>query len=273
MRKDTGKSDQKKKSPKYIKTAKGGNFHLADYSVYHFSKKERLTICLQYLVLDGCISYLFFDSWIVFGFFLPGMVLFFKEKRQELQKKEKQKMLQQFLDAIQLMSASLQVGYSAENALRESVRELKKMYEGDTFILREMEWMVSQTEMGRNLEELFMDFGRRSQVEDIKSFAEIFLTAKRSGGDLLLIIRNTTSCIRQKQETLQEIETTLSGKIMEQNIMSVIPLGILAYVRLASPEFLEGMYGNALGSTVMTICFLVYAAAYFWGRKIVQIEV
>lgn len=133
--------------------------------------------------------------------------------------------------------------------------------------------MASQVELGRNLEELFLDFARRSGVEDIQSFAEVFLTARRSGGDLLLIIRNTTFCIRQKQETMQEIETTLSGKVMEQNIMSLIPLLILAYVKATSPEFLDGMYGNLTGTAVMSTCLAVYGIAYFWGRKIVQIEV
>ena len=55
--------------------------------------------------------------------------------------------------------------------------------------------------------------------------------------------------------------------------MSLIPLLILAYVKVTSPEFLEGMYGNITGTAVMGICFGVYMGAYFWGKKIVQIEV
>ena len=127
--------------------------------------------------------------------------------------------------------------------------------------------------MSRNIEDLLMDLGRRSGVEDIISFAEVFLTAKRSGGDLLLIIRNTASCIRQKHETMQEIETCLSGKVMEQNIMSLVPVLILAYVKISSPEFLDGMYGNLTGTAVMTVCFAVYVIACLWGKRIVQIEV
>lgn len=90
---------------------------------------------------------------------------------------------------------------------------------------------------------------------------------------MLAVIRNTVSCIRQKQETMQEIETCLAGKVTEQNIMSLVPILILAYVKLTSPEFLEGMYGNLAGTAVMTGCFLVYIAAYIWGKRIVEIEV
>ena len=133
--------------------------------------------------------------------------------------------------------------------------------------------MDAQIAMSRSIEELFLDFGRRCAIADIQSFAEVFLTAKRSGGDLPAVIRNTASCIRQKRETMQEIETCLAGKVMEQNIMSLIPILILAYVKLTSPEFLTVMYGSAAGLTVMGMCFAVYVLAYFWGRKIVQIEV
>lgn len=246
---------------------------MKDYSRYQFTVKQWVQYGLLYLCLDGCISYLFFYSGCAFFLLLPGCILFFREQKRTLRKKQEKQLLQQFLDGIQLMAAALQAGYSAENALREALRELKKMYGEGDFLVEEFQYMAVQTEIGRNLEQLFWDFARRSGLEDVKSFAEVFLTARRSGGDLLLIIRNTSSCIRQKQETMQEIETTLSGKIMEQNIMSAIPLLILAYVKLTSPEFFDGMYGNITGTTVMAICFGIYAAAYFWGRKIVAIQV
>ncbi len=226
-----------------------------------------------YAALDGCVSYLFFCSWTVFFLLFPGCLLFLKELRKVLQKKRARGMTRQFMDGIQMLSASLQAGYSVENSLHESLRELRKIYEPDSFIIREFRFMDAQIEMSRSMEELFLDFGKRCAIEDIQSFAEVFLTAKRSGGDLLAVIRNTASCIRQKQETMQEIETCLAGKVMEQNIMSLIPILILGYVKLTSPEFLTAMYGNITGTAVMGICFAVYVAAYFWGRKIMQIEV
>ena len=246
---------------------------LPNYAEYKFSKKELAKYLALYALLDACISYLFFCSRISFALLAPGVFLFLADRRRSLQAKRARELTKQFLDGIQMIAASLQAGYSAENSLHEALRELQKVYEADAFIVREFRFMDAQIAMSRNMEELFADFGKRSAVEDIQSFAEVFLTAKRSGGDLLAIIRNTASCIRQKQETMQEIETCLSGKVMEQNIMSLIPILILAYIRLTSPEFLSAMYGNATGIAVMGCCFAVYVAAYFWGRKIVRIEV
>ncbi len=243
-----------------------------DYSVYCFSVKERIQYFAVYLLLDGCVSYLFFCSWIAFVLLLPGTVLFFREQKKRLRLKRKKEITQQFLDGIQLMLAALQAGYSPENALREAEKELRKIYSPDAAIVCEFQRMDAQIGMSRNLEELMMDFGRRSGVADIVSFAEVFLTAKRTGGNLIAIIRNTVFCIRQKQETMQEIETCLAGKVMEQNIMSMIPVLILAYVKVSSPGFLDVMYETAAGAAVMAICFAVYLLAYLWGQSIVRIE-
>ena len=127
--------------------------------------------------------------------------------------------------------------------------------------------------MNQNLEELLQSLAIRSGIEDIRNFAEIFAIAKRSGGNLIAIIRNTIQSISQKNDTRKEIEVVLSAKKMEQNMMSLIPCVILLYVQTVSPGFLDGMYHNAAGILIMTISLAVYGTAVLWGRKIVNIEV
>ncbi len=99
------------------------------------------------------------------------------------------------------------------------------------------------------------------------------MIAKKSGGDLLLIIRSTVRTIREKIEVQNEIQTMMSGKRLEQKVMNIIPFGILLYVRLTSKGLLDAMYGNMLGITVMTACLAVYFAAVFVAGKIVSVEV
>lgn len=215
----------------------------------------------------------FFQSLMVFCLLLPGCVVFFKDRKKYLRELRAEQMQSQFLTGMQLVSTSLQAGYSVENAFKEALRELKKIYEEDAFIVQEFRYIVSQVSFNRPMEILLLDLGQRSYVEDIQSFAEVFFTAKRTGGDLMAIIQNTVCCIQQKRETQREIETCLSGKRMEQNMMSVIPLFMLGYVKLTSPGFLDSLYHNVVGVTVMAGCFGVYLLAYIWGRRIMHIRV
>ena len=71
----------------------------------------------------------------------------------------------------------------------------------------------------------------------------------------------------------KEIEATLAAKKSEQMIMSLMPAGIILYLQLASPGFLDILYGNPFGICAMTVCLAVYGAAYWMGKRIVEIEV
>lgn len=71
----------------------------------------------------------------------------------------------------------------------------------------------------------------------------------------------------------REIETSLAAKKYEQRIMSVMPCGIILYMELASPGFLDVMYTTMFGLLAMTGCLLIYLGAIYWGTKIVDIQV
>ena len=171
------------------------------------------------------------------------------------------------------VSTALTAGYSVENAFTQAYEELQKLYSEKETVLQEFRRIRVGILLNRTMEELLSDLAQRSGVEDIEIFAEVFETARRTGGDLIAIIRSTTASVSQKEETRQEIEICLSAKKMEQNIMSLIPCLLIAYVGLASPGFLDVMYQNPAGIAVMSICLGVYVFAFLMGRKIVAIEI
>ena len=96
---------------------------------------------------------------------------------------------------------------------------------------------------------------------------------KRSGGDLVNLIQKVALMLGDKIDVKKEIEATLAAKKSEQMIMSLMPAGIILYLQLASPGFLDILYGNPFGICAMTVCLAVYGAAYWMGKRIVEIEV
>ena len=69
------------------------------------------------------------------------------------------------------------------------------------------------------------------------------------------------------------METVISGKRMEQKVMSIMPFGIILYLKLTAREFIAPLYGNILGMSVMTVCLIVYVIADGWAKRIVNIDV
>ena len=244
-----------------------------DYGTYQFTRKELIQNTALYLVLDAMFSFLFYRSFIVFVIFLPGVYLFLKSRRIELNRQRSRKILAEFTTGMQMVNASLQAGYAMENAFREATAELRRIYPEDSFIMTEFRYILTRLRLNVPVESLLMDLGRRTHIEDIIHLAEVFQTAKRTGGDMIGIIRGAVTSIQAKAETREEIETNLSGKVSEQKIMSAAPLAIIAYTTLTSPGFLDVCYHSTLGSLIMTGALAIYAAAYLWGKKIMQIEV
>ena len=179
----------------------------------------------------------------------------------------------QFKEAIQSLSAALSVGYSVENAMRETVKDLRTMYKKEDTILKEFGFMIRQVQMNVPVETTFNDFSNRTGDEDVQTFVTVFNMAKRSGGDTMEIIRNTVKQMSEKIDVERDIENILAAKKMEFKIMTLIPFGMILYLKFSFPEVVDVLYGNAIGVVVMSICLGIYFVSYKVGKKLVEIEV
>ena len=103
--------------------------------------------------------------------------------------------------------------------------------------------------------------------------SRIVNVAKRSGGDSISILKNAIKHMRERAEIQQEIETMIAARKLEFRIMTWIPFGIIAYMRITFPEFMSVLYGNLFGKCFMSICLAVYFSAWKLGQGIVEIEV
>lgn len=236
-------------------------------------KHEYLMAFVQGSLLIGLISYLFYGTWICAILFSPYLIWYIKSWEKQLIKKKQANFRLQFKEAIQSLSAALNVGYSVENAMREAVKDLNGIYKKDDMILREFSYMIRQLQMNVTAETVLKDFAQRTGDEDVQTFVTVFNMAKRSGGDTLEIIRNAVRQMGEKIDVEREITTLISGKKLELRIMTMIPMAMVLYMKISFPEFLDVLYGNVAGVVIMSVCLLVYLAAYEMGKRIVEIEV
>lgn len=244
-----------------------------DYRKYRLSGKEKKKCLAVSLFFSLVIAWLLYRSWHGVLSVLVIYPVYKEQKRREELEKKKWELLLGFKDAMQSVSAALMAGYSLENAWCESEREMAELYGKTALISTELRKINAAVKMNEPLEQKLMDFAKRSGCEDIWSFAEVFVFAKRSGGDFGKIIRTTIHKINDKIEVEREIATVISGKKMEQRVMNFVPAFILVYLNLTSEEFLAPLYGSLFGVCVMSAAFAVYLAAVMLAKKIVDIRV
>ena len=244
-----------------------------NYEEYDFSKTESLKYLLQSVILCGVLDYLFYQNWWLMLLTIPVTVLFMRLKKRELIRKRKRSLNYQFRDALNALSVAVQAGYSVENAVAACARDLERLYPEETDIVKEFHYIETQLKVSVPVEELLLNLGERSGIEDVENFAAVFYTAKRTGGDMTQVIQKVARMLSDKIEVKKEIEATLAAKKSEQMVMSIMPAGIICYLKLTSPGFLDVLYGNPFGICAMTVCMVIYGLSYWLGVKIVDIEV
>ena len=223
--------------------------------------------------MAALIAYTFYRSMTAFLLLLPFGLLYPLYQRRELQKKRARQLSIQFKEGIVVLSSFLRSGYSLENSLSMSVRELETLYGKGAMITEEFRRLASGRSMNRPVEGLLRDFGERSGLSDIYTFAQVFAAARRRGGELVTIISQTADVIRDKIQVQEEIHTLTASRAFEQRIMNGVPFGIVLYINFTSPGFFQVMYETAAGRAAMTICLLVYGGAIILANRILEIEI
>ena len=218
-------------------------------------------------------AYVFYDSFGAALILIPAGIFYMRDCIVDLSEKKEREFLGQFRDSIQAVAAGLKAGYSVESASRGAGRDIEPLYGPDKRIRREFSLMTRQLDMNMSTGAVLDEFAGRTGQEDVENFVNVFAAAKKSGGDSIAIIRNAVQLISDRIDTEKEIRTMIASQKLEFDIMCVVPFAIILYMKATFGEFLGALYGNATGVCVMTVCLLLYVAAYRTGRKIIRIEV
>ena len=236
-------------------------------------KGTLMLLFLKGISIAAAVAYSFYNSFIAFFLLFPLVYVYVLRECQECLKKKKIQSGVQFADGLSSVSAALFAGYSVENAFKEAKKELELLYGKDCELASEFGIITKKIEMNKTVEDALEEFAKKSENEDIITFSEVFRFAKRSGGDLISIVKTAADNIRDKQNVKRDIEILVSAKRFEQKIMNIIPFAIILYLNLTMPDMLKPLYHNLFGICVMSAALICYMAAVFMSEKIADIEV
>ena len=201
-------------------------------------------------------------------FYLADNIL--SEIKTERRNKQFMKEFGQFLE---LLEASLQAGFSMENSVFEAEKDMRTLFGNNSQMVGILTRISERMRLQVPLEQLFLEMAEQENFEEVMDFARMFSFSKRMGGDYTKRIEQSATKIGEKIRVRQEIDTIIAAKKLELIIMCIMPVCLLAFINISSPEFLEGLYGNAGGAIMMSLCLVLYGFFIFLGRRIVDIEV
>ena len=245
---------------------------IKDYRIYEFDRREKILCFLEGMLFNGIISILFYNS---FYALIPGMVLvvfYTKEKKRMLVQRRMEQMRVELKELLNALIAALQTGRSIENAFYEAYKDTVRYVEKDTPFLLEIKRICAGVEAGEPLERMLAEFSVRSHMEELQYFSQVFSIGKRSGGNIIAIMKNTIRMLQERMDAEKEITTIIVEKKLEFHVMTIIPIAIIIYLRVGAGGLLDTLYGNMTGILVMTACLAIYGGCYFYGKRLLEFK-
>ena len=219
------------------------------------------------------LALVFYDTPLAMVPLLPLARPICRRSREREEERRRGELVLEFKECTAAVLTSMKSGSSAENAFRNAGEEMAFSYGEESAICIEMGLIARGLDSNVPLENLLSDLADRSGAEEIRDFAEVFAIAKRSGGNMTEIMNRTITQIQNRIDVEREISVMMSSSRLEQQIMDVVPIGIIAYMRVTSEGFMDVLYGNPAGVVIMSVCLAVYGAAFVLSEKITAIRV
>lgn len=247
---------------------------LIDYSIYELSFSEKVIALIMAATVIFVIGFIFYKDIRIALVCSTSSFYFLRIRRRQLLFRRKSELNDQFKQALFSLSSSLSAGRSFENAIVETVQDLQMLYANPkTYIIVEFNIIVQKLRNGENVEAALKQFSERADLDDIRNFSEVLSICKRSGGNLVEVIRRTAAMIGEKIELQQDISLLVAQKRFESKILSFAPLIIVALLSFSSPDYMLPLYEGYIGPIIMTIALALLFLCFTVTNKMMDIRV
>ena len=242
-----------------------------DYAVYHMSGKDALVGAIVGVGIGMVVMMIYFDILLLTLVTIPFFAFIgVKVYKSMLLEKRNKKLILQFRDMLEAISSSLGSGRNVGDAFLGAYNDMRAQYGENASIVHELEIIVHGVSNNINIESMLQDFATRSHNENIQNFSDVFMVANRRGGNIRQIIFETKNVINEKIMVEQDIQTVISGKKNELNIMMCLPFVVVNQAKAMQGNTAEDML---FGFVIKVVAFMMFALAYLIGKKMMKIEV
>jgi tight adherence protein B len=195
-------------------------------------------------------------------------------KEKEIIKRRKNDLNLQFKDMLYSLSSSLSAGRSIETAFQSVLADLSILYgDNEASIIVEMECIINKIKLNETVESALIDFAERAHLEDIDNFVDVFQICKRTGGNIIEVLKNASNIINDKIEIKQEIDTLLAERRFEQKILNILPILMIILLSVSAGDYIAPVFNTVIGRLAMTLSVVLLLVAYLISKKIMDIRV
>lgn len=275
-----------KKEPEPQWLASPINERVLNYHVYVMSGGEKLLYAAMAIVVGGALGLLFYGGMFkrdgeattatmvsnIIVFVVAGLIaakMFLPMRSEQLLKKRQHDLRSQFRNMLESLTASLASGSTVMDAFDNALGDMRNQYSETAYISLELDQIVTAARNNIDIETMLDDLAKRSGVENIEDFSNVFRVARGPGGNIANVMRQTHDIIGDKMTIEDEITSKMSSNQLELNVIMLAPVMIVGMLRLSSGSFADN-FSSPLGVAATTVGIVIFYFAYRLGQKIVN---
>jgi len=229
--------------------------------------EEWAAIQVSVSLIVAAVFYFLFDSLI--GVPVGGFVGWFGCRAYLGYKRGKREaaFLEQIPETLQLISGSLQAGFSLAQSLGTVVREGTEPTAG------EFNRALTEARLGADLEDALEGVADRMRCQDLSWVVIAIRVSREVGGNLSEVIQTTVTTMRQRAELRGMVKTLSAEGVTSARILTAMPFVVAAAVMVMNPSYLHPLTHTTTGWEMLAGGAALLSAGIFWLSRLVKIEV
>ncbi|HTR26368.1 MAG TPA: type II secretion system F family protein [Terriglobales bacterium] len=198
---------------------------------------------------------------LVLGFFLPyGYASHMRTKRF-------QKFEEKFPEAIDTLARAVRAGHAFTTALELIATEIAEP------VASEFRQLYEEQKFGLPVRDALINLTQRVPLVDVKFFVTAVMLQRETGGNLAEILDNLSYMIRERFKVLRQVRVHTAQGRLTMMLLMALPPTIVAFMLVLNRGFIEPLFSDPLGHTLVVAGVTLQTMGYFVIRKIIRIQV
>lgn len=229
--------------------------------------EEFFGICVIVGIFLGLVFFLIFANIIlgilgfILGFKIPAMYV------KNIKKTRAKKLNNQLPEALSVLANGLRAGLSFNQAMMIAGKEMENP------IAEDLNRVVHENVLGKEMEEALKDFAERTADEDVEILVTAILIQRQVGGNLSEILDIISNTIRERVKLKGDIRTMTAQAKLSAVIIGLIPPIIVGILYLLNRDFMMPLFTTLAGNFMLGFAVMMQTIGIFILIKILDLKV
>jgi tight adherence protein B len=182
--------------------------------------------------------------------------------------RKRQKAFQaQLPDMLSLLAGTLRAGYSIAQGFEAVSREI------DDPMGRELRRVVTESRLGRPLEEALESVAERMDSEDFAWAVMAIRIQREVGGNLAELLMTVSETMTQRERLRRDVLSLTAEGRMSAMVLGFLPPGLGMVMWVMNPDYIARLFTPGLGYALLGMAVVAMLIGFAWMKKIITVEV